>query len=204
MITIVHYGVGNISAFLNIFRELGIACKIAKTQQDLLNATKLILPGVGHFDFAMKKLQQSGMVATLNDLVLDKKTPVLGICVGMQMMANESEEGQEKGLGWINGKIKKIQTNKTNEKLIIPHMGWNTVDIVKKSPLFDNLELNNDFYFLHSYYMKCNNQDNVLATVKYGEEFTTIVQNENIYGIQCHPEKSHQIGAQLLENFAKI
>lgn len=204
MMTIVHYGVGNISAFLNIFNELGIVCKIAKSHHDLANATKLILPGVGHFDFAMKKLKQSGMITTLNELVLGKKVPVLGVCVGMQMMANESDEGHEKGLGWIDAKIKKIQTDKLEEKLVIPHMGWNTVDIVKQSPIFDNLEINSDFYFLHSYYMKCENKNNILATVKYGREFTAIVQNENIFGIQCHPEKSHQMGSQLLENFAKI
>lgn len=204
MITIIHYGVGNISAFLNIFNELGIVCKIAKSHHDLANATKLILPGVGHFDYAMKKLANSGMIDPITELVLDKRIPILGVCVGMQMMANHSEEGQKEGLGWIDAEVEKIKIQATDLNVVLPHMGWNSVKIVQQSPLFDNIETDNDFYFLHSYYMKCKNHDNVLATMKYGHELTAVVKNNNVFGIQCHPEKSHTVGLQFLRNFAKL
>lgn len=204
MITIVHYGVGNITAFLNIFKELGIVCTLAQSKIDLLRATKLILPGVGHFDFAMQKLKESGMIDTLNQRVLEDKIPVLGICVGMQMMAKNSEEGISEGLGWIDAKVKKVNTDNLNQKTLLPHMGWNSVNIKARSALFDGFKSYEDFYFLHSYFMECENHKDILATVDYGGEITAIVQNENIYGIQCHPEKSHQIGIKFLENFAKM
>ncbi|WP_038335969.1 MULTISPECIES: imidazole glycerol phosphate synthase subunit HisH [Empedobacter] len=204
MIAIVDYGVGNIAAFLNIFKELGIDCFVAKTNDDLVKATKLILPGVGHFDFAMQKLENSGMIETLNQQVLINKIPILGICVGMQMMANESEEGTSKGLEWISAKVKMIDTSKLNQNTLLPHMGWNSIHIKKDSYLFKNFQEQEDFYFLHSYFMNCEEKKHVLATVNYGEEIAVVVQKDNIYGMQCHPEKSHQIGVKFLENFANL
>mgnify|MGYP003615225218 CR=1 FL=1 len=204
MIGIVDYGVGNIAAFLNIFKELGIDCFVAKTNDDLVKATKLILPGVGHFDFAMQKLENSGMIETLNQQVLINKIPILGICVGMQMMANESEEGTSKGLEWISAKVKRIDTSKLNQNTLLPHMGWNSIHIKKDSYLFKNFQEQEDFYFLHSYFMNCEEKKHVLATVNYGEEIAVVVQKDNIYGMQCHPEKSHQIGVKFLENFANL
>ena len=204
MIGIVDYGVGNIAAFLKIFKELGIDCFVAKTNDDLVKATKLILPGVGHFDFAMQKLENSGMIETLNQQVLINKIPILGICVGMQMMANESEEGTSKGLEWISAKVKRIDTSKLNQNTLLPHMGWNSIHIKKDSYLFKNFQEQEDFYFLHSYFMNCEEKKHVLATVNYGEEIAVVVQKDNIYGMQCHPEKSHQIGVKFLENFANL
>ena len=204
MITIVDYGVGNIQAFVNIYKELGIPCFLAKTKDDLNNASKIILPGVGHFDFAMKKLTDSGMIEILNHKVLQEKTPVLGICVGMQMMAKNSDEGVLNGLGWFDAEVKKIDTTSLQQKTLLPHMGWNSVKQVKKNIFFDQIENSEEFYFLHSFCMKCNNIDNVVATANYGEEFAAIVQKEQIIGIQCHPEKSHQVGIYFLHNFAKL
>lgn len=204
MITIVDYGVGNIQAFGNIYKELGVQCSVAKNQFDLQKATKLILPGVGHFDFAMKKLKDSGMIPTLNELVQIQKIPVLGVCVGMQMMAKRSDEGVLPGLGWFDAEVKKIDTTSLQQKTLLPHMGWNSVKQVKKNIFFDQIENSEEFYFLHSFCMKCNNIDNVVATANYGEEFAAIVQKEQIIGIQCHPEKSHQVGIYFLHNFAKL
>ena len=204
MITIVDYGVGNIAAFLNIFKELGIPCSLAKTKEDLIDAKKIILPGVGHFDFAMQKLTKSGMIETLHDKVLQEKIPVLGICVGMQIMAQSSEEGKLDGLNWITGKVKKIDTSALLQNTLLPHMGWNSIDIQQNSGLFNNFQNEADFYFLHSYVMECQDKNNILATTEYGEEITVIVQKDNIYGIQCHPEKSHQIGVQFLNNFVNL
>lgn len=204
MITIVDYGVGNIQAFVNIYNELGIPCSLAKTKSELENAERLILPGVGHFDFAMKKLKDSGMIPALNQLVMGDKIPVLGICVGMQMMANSSDEGILPGLGWIDSEIKKIDTTTLNQKTLLPHMGWNSVQQKKKNIFFDDTESLKEFYFLHSFCMKCKDANDVLAVANYGEEFAAIVQKNNIVGIQCHPEKSHLVGTQFLQNFTKL
>ena len=204
MITIVDYGVGNIQAFVNIYKELGIPYSLAKTKDELNNASKIILPGVGHFDFAMKKLTDSGMIEMLHHKVLQEKIPVLGICVGMQIMAQSSEEGKLDGLNWITGKVKKIDTSALLQNTLLPHMGWNTIEIKQYSTLFHDFQSDPDFYFLHSYVMECQDKNNILATTEYGEEITVIVQKDNIYGIQFHPEKSHQIGVQFLNNFVNL
>ncbi|WP_139422909.1 MULTISPECIES: imidazole glycerol phosphate synthase subunit HisH [Chryseobacterium] len=203
MITILNYGVGNIQTFINIYKKLGISCNIAKDEGQLKKAEKIILPGVGHFDFAMKKLQESGMVESLNLLVLDSKLPILGVCVGMQMMTTSSEEGERRGLDWVSGEVLKMKNNAKERSYVLPHLGWNTINIIKESPVLNNLD-EKDFYFLHSYYVKCSNVENSIATTSYGEEFTSVIQKDNIFGIQCYPEKSHQAGIQFLENFAKI
>lgn len=204
MITIIDYGVGNIFAFQNVYKRLNIPTKIAKTSEDLDGAEKLILPGVGAFDYAMDRLIASGMRAKLDELVLDHKIPVIGICVGMQMMGNCSDEGISEGLKWIDASILKFDEQLIEQRTKLPHMGWNDVSPKKSHLLFKGLEEKAIFYFLHSYYFKCNNPENILATSDYGISFSSAVNSNNIYGIQFHPEKSHQYGEKLLHNFANL
>ena len=203
MIGIIDYGVGNIKAFANIYKNLNIPFKIVKDISEFENITKLILPGVGSFDHAMISLQNSGMREKLDELVLEKETPVIGICVGMQMLAKSSEEGTLNGLGWIDGIVKKFDKSKI-KNAPLPHMGWNNLKIEKKNKIFDNLEENPRYYFLHSYYFECENKEDVIATATYGEKFDCMINHKNIYGIQCHPEKSHHNGMQLLKNFGEL
>lgn len=204
MITIIDYGVGNINAFVNVYKRVNVPTKIAKTAADLEGAHKLILPGVGHFDYAMSELIQSGMRQKLDELVMVKKVPVVGICVGMQMMGNSSDEGEMEGLKWIDASIKKFDETKIQQVTRLPHMGWNDVNPVVSNPLFEGLEKNALFYFLHSYYFECNNTVDILATSEYGGQFTCAAHHDNVYGIQFHPEKSHHYGEVLLHNFAKL
>lgn len=204
MIAIIDYGVGNIKAFANIYKNFDIPFKIAKTVDDLADVTKIILPGVGSFDHAMQSLQNSGMREKLDELVLVKKIPVLGICVGLQMLAKSSAEGVLPGLGWIDGRVKKFDLTKLSKNTPLPHMGWNTILIHHENPLLKGLEKESRFYFLHSYYIECVNQNDVVATADYGENFTCVVNHENIYGIQPHPEKSHQNGMTLLKKFGEM
>lgn len=203
MITIIDYGVGNIFAFQNVYKRLNIPTKIAKTVDDLKDVEKLILPGVGSFDYAMSQLNNSGMRERLDELVLVEKVPVIGICVGMQMMGNNSDEGQLEGLKWIDASIKKFDESKIKQRTKLPHMGWNDVKPIKHK-LFDGLQEEAVFYFLHSFYFECNNQKDILAVSDYGISFTSAANHENVYGIQFHPEKSHHYGEQLLHNFAKL
>jgi len=204
MITIIDYGVGNIFAFQNVYKRLNISTKIAKTAADLLDAEKIILPGVGAFDYAMTQLNRSGMREKLDELVLEQKKPVIGICVGMQMMANGSEEGKLEGLRWIDGEVKKFNEKTIRQVTKLPHMGWNDVIPENDHALYKGLENDAIFYFLHSYYFLCNNSENSIATSEYGINFTSSVNHENVYGIQFHPEKSHHYGETLLRNFANI
>lgn len=204
MITIIDYGVGNIFAFQNVYKRLDIPTKIAKTSQDLANAEKLILPGVGSFDYAMNQLNNSGMREKLDELVLDKKVPVIGICVGMQMMGNRSDEGKLEGLKWIDSEILKFDESLIQQRTKLPHMGWNDVTPVNNHPLFIGLEKDAIFYFLHTFYFKCKNEKESIAISNYGISFSSAVNRDNIYGIQFHPEKSHQYGEKLLNNFANL
>lgn len=204
MITIIDYGVGNIFAFQNVYKRLNIPIKIAKTQEDLADAEKLVLPGVGSFDYAMVQLNASGMREKLDNLVLEKKVPIIGICVGMQMMGNRSDEGKLEGLKWINAEILKFDESLIQQRTKLPHMGWNDVTPIINHPLFIGLEKEAIFYFLHSFYFKCNNPEDSIAVSDYGLSFSAAVNKDNIYGIQFHPEKSHQYGEKLLYNFAKL
>jgi len=204
MITLIDYGVGNIFAFQNVYKRLNIPIKIAKTSADLLDAKKLILPGVGSFDYAMSQLNNSGMREKLDELVIEKHVPIIGICVGMQMMGNRSDEGKSYGLGWIDADILKFDENLISHRTKLPHMGWNDVVPVANHPLFEGLEKDAIFYFLHSFYFKCKKTHESIAVSDYGITFTSAVNYNNIYGIQFHPEKSHQNGEKLLHNFAKL
>ncbi|EFK33069.1 Imidazole glycerol phosphate synthase subunit HisH 1 [Chryseobacterium gleum] len=204
MITIIDYGVGNINAFVNVYKRVDVPVKIARTKEDLEGAQKLILPGVGHFDHAMTQLNNSGMREKLDDLVLNQKIPVIGICVGMQMMANRSDEGIMEGLKWIDATVKKFDETKIQQVTRLPHMGWNDVIPVKDVGLFEGLQDNSIFYFLHTYYFECNNSEDIMAVTEYGGEFASAAHHENKFGIQFHPEKSHHYGEILLHNFAKL
>ena len=204
MITLIDYGVGNIFAFQNVYKRLDIPTKIAKTAEDLNEVEKLILPGVGSFDYAMNQLNNSGMRDRLNELVIEKKIPVIGICVGMQMMGNRSDEGKLDGLKWIDAEILKFDEDLIQQRTKLPHMGWNDVSPIENHPLFIGLEKEAIFYFLHSFYFKCNNSNDSIANSEYGISFSSAVNHNNIYGIQFHPEKSHQYGEKLLHNFAKL
>lgn len=203
MIGIIDYGVGNIKAFANIYKSLDMPYRIVKNKVELTNVSKIILPGVGSFDHAMESLEQSGMREKLDDLVMNKEIPVIGICVGMQMLAKASEEGNKKGLGWIDAEVKKFDKDSVGNNPL-PHMGWNSLNIKKDKALFKELEDTPRFYFLHSYYFKCLDRRNVLATAQYGDDFDCVVSHNNIYGIQCHPEKSHHNGVRLLKNFGEL
>lgn len=204
MITLIDYGVGNINAFVNVYKRVDVPVKIARTKEDLIGAKKLILPGVGHFDHAMTQLNNSGMRDTLDKMVMDDKIPVIGICVGMQMMANSSDEGKMEGLKWIDASVRKFDESKINQVTRLPHMGWNDVKPVKDISLFQGLEKDAIFYFLHTYYFECNAKEDIMAVTQYGGEFTSAAHHENKYGIQFHPEKSHSYGETLLHNFAKL
>lgn len=203
MIALVDYGLGNIQAFANIYRHLGIEAYSARTATDLRQASRIILPGVGAFDWAMTRLQESGLREVLDQEVLEAKKPVLGICVGMQIMAHSSEEGRLPGLGWIDATVVKFDTLLFKSKTHLPHMGWNDVTPAKTDSLFLDLHTPR-YYFLHSYFMKIKREEDVLATSSYGLKFTSAVRSENVYGTQFHPEKSHQWGVRLLKNFAEL
>lgn len=203
MIHIIDYGLGNAQAFSSMFKRLGYDSTRAKSVDDLRNVEKIILPGVGAFDHAMTLLNESGMREAIDELVLVNKCPVLGICVGMQMLASNSEEGKLNGLNWIPGTVSSLKKQTSNLDLPLPHMGWNDVIPSQGSPLFKGLE-EWRFYFLHSYYFNCENSISSTASTEYGLEFTCAVSHENIYGVQFHPEKSHHWGAELLRNFADI
>jgi glutamine amidotransferase len=204
MITIIDYGLGNVLAFANIYKRLNVPVAVAKNVSDLGRATKLILPGVGAFDHAMSLLQGSGMREALDELVLVRAIPVLGVCVGMQILAAKSEEGQLPGLGWIEGDVRKFDVASAEQTVRLPHMGWNDVNPASPSALFAGLESDARFYFLHSYYFRCARDENILARAEYGSVFCCAVQSNGIFGVQFHPEKSHRYGTRLLKNFAEL
>ena len=204
MITIIDYGLGNIRAFVNVYDRLNIKTKVAHRAEDLKDVTKIILPGVGAFDYAMSQLNASGMRDELEKQVLENKIPIVGICVGMQMLAKSSDEGILPGLGWINGEVKLFDSTTISYKTRLPHMGWNSIDPINANPLMDGFNNESRFYFLHSYYFYCSKTENIISTTNYGITYASAVNKDNIYGIQFHPEKSHSNGIQLLHNFALL
>lgn len=204
MITIIDYGLGNVLAFVNVYKRCNIPVSVAKSADGLEGATKLILPGVGAFDHAMERLEQSGMRPALEEAVLKREVPVLGICVGMQMLAKCSDEGRLPGLGWIDGEVRRFDVSTLPHGTHLPHMGWNDVSPAGPGGLFKEMEKEARFYFLHSYYFHCNDEADVLARSDYGARFSCAVRHKNVYGVQFHPEKSHHFGTQLLKNYWEL
>lgn len=204
MITIVDYGSGNIRAIGNIYEKLNIEYSVATTADQILAADKLILPGVGAFDETITMLNTNGFRNVLDKKVLHFGTPILGICVGMQMLADSSEEGKLPGLGWIHGRVKLFDKKDILGKPKIPHLGWNSISIKKESQIMYNIDEEEGFYFIHSYYFECAEEKEILSTTEYGKVFSSAIKRENIYGVQFHPEKSHKNGIQLLKNFAQL
>lgn len=205
MIRIIDYGIGNVQAFVNLYKRLGITADRASTIASLQDARLLILPGVGHFDHAMERFNQSGLREELERLVLSEAIPILGVCVGMQMLADSSEEGSAPGLGWIPGHVRSFNAQSAINVLPLPHMGWNTIKVRGRSGLFsDELVKDPEFYFLHSYYFEAEDRNDVIASASYGIDFDAVISRSNVHGIQCHPEKSHHWGEQFLKRFADL
>ena len=204
MIGIIDCGMGNTKAFTDVYKKLNIPAVIVKQAEGLKNVTKIILPGVGAFDHAMQRLEKSGMRQFLDEIVLHWHLPVLGICVGMQMFAYSSEEGCLPGLGWIDGEVKKFNPSSSRNSMRLPHMGWNNIKPLKSNGLLRGLDFDARFYFLHSYFFQSHRNENILAVTDYYGEFPCVVNSGNIFGVQFHPEKSHQWGIQLLKNFAEL
>lgn len=203
MIAILNYGLGNIRAFANIYRELNVPHVIASEPRDLSGADRIILPGVGAFDHAMQRLKASGLAEPLQECVQGRGTPVLGVCVGMQMLAKSSEEGVEAGLGWIDGVVEKVRFP-AGQLGQLPHMGWNAIHSLGSNALLAGLDEALGFYFLHSYRFHCSDRANAIATAEYAGNFTCAVNGGHVYGVQFHPEKSHHNGVRLLKNFAEL
>jgi glutamine amidotransferase len=203
MITIIDYGMGNLGSVQNMFKRIGVQTEISGDANVIAKATKILLPGVGAFDAAMQKITDSSLDEVLNQKALVEKVPVLGICLGMQLLTNGSEEGNLPGLGWVDAQTVKFKFE-VDTKLKIPHMGWNRIYPQKQSAILDNLPPEPRFYFVHSYHVQCNNPKDVLGTSSFGGDFHSMLHHENIYGAQFHPEKSHKFGMKLLKNFAEL
>ena len=203
MISVLDYGVGNLGSIINMFRRIGVKVHIASSADELQVADKLLLPGVGAFDTGMRRLRESGMYEALCRRVLDDHVPILGICLGMQMLGNGSEEGEESGLGIIDGQAVRFSF-RGEMNLKVPHMGWSTLSHCKESRLLASLPDQSRFYFVHSYHFTCHNKSDVLATANYGGEFVAMVCRDNVFGAQFHPEKSHRFGMALLHSFSEL
>jgi len=203
MVVIVNYGMGNLHSVHKKLRSCGIEAIVSDDYAVLRNASRIILPGVGHFAKAMENLKQLGLLDTLNETVLVKKKPVLGICLGMQLMASRSAEGNVAGLGWFDADVVRFQIQ-DSLKFKIPHTGWNQINIEKQSPLMQGVPDKSEFYFVHSYHWKTDVKSDILNTTDYEYNFISAVEKENIFGVQYHPEKSHDVGELLFRNFLKL
>lgn len=201
MITIIDYGMGNLGSIANMIKKIGGRSIITSDIFEIEKATKLILPGVGAFDNAILNLEKLNLIEVLNDKALVEKVPILGICLGMQLLTKSSEEGEKNGLGWIEAETLKFNFENENKNLKIPHMGWNTVEQNLVHPLFNDMYEEPRFYFVHSYYVKPKYDSNVLTYSYYGLKFASAIHKDNIIGTQYHPEKSHKFGMKILKNF---
>lgn len=204
MIAIIDYGSGNVGAIMNILTQRKIPHMLTGDPAALADADRFILPGVGAFDPTMERLLETGIVDALNEEVLDKGKPVLGICVGMHLLAEGSEEGTLPGLGWIPGRVRKIDSGRLNALPKLPHMGWNSVRVAPGASLFEGVDADRGFYFLHSYFFDAADAGHVAARVRYGDDLPCAVERANVFGMQFHPEKSHQNGACVFMNFASL
>lgn len=216
MITIIDYKVGNLGSIANMFKKVGVKALISSKPEDIDSADLLVLPGVGRFDFAMKALRNSGLISIIEEKVMNSKTPLLGICVGLQLMCRHSEEGDAEGLGWFDAKVKKFQLE-SHPELRVPHMGWNVIKVRRPNPLFDHgideqgslqmgalLESPQRYYFAHSYFVEAAKSDEVLASTEYGQSFHSALLRQNIIGVQFHPEKSHRFGLEMFRKFSEL
>lgn len=199
-VAVVDYGMGNIGSICNMLKFIGTSHVVSSDPRELEDCDKIVLPGVGHFDLAMQNLERRNLVQPLQDLALDRKKPILGICLGMQLMCSESEEGARKGLGYIDAKVRKFAPP-ADSGLKVPHMGWSEVDFQKQTAVSDQLGKTARFYFVHSYYVMCEDPADIWGTTNYGQRFVSAFVRDNIAGVQFHPEKSHRYGIQLFRNF---
>tara|TARA_Y100000589_G_scaffold201729_1_gene190344 strand:+ start:1029 stop:1634 length:606 start_codon:yes stop_codon:yes gene_type:complete len=201
MIVIANYGVGNLSSVKNMLKKAGASVKISADPSDILSADKLLLPGVGNYDYGMQMLNKSKLREAIDKFALDYKRPVLGICLGAQILGKRSEEGTEKGLGWLDFECLKF---KSSDQFKIPNMGWRSINVIKDSLIFNNIDQKARFYFVHSYYIKCNDSKNIISTSQYSINFCSAVNSNNIWGTQFHPEKSLRYGLSLMKSFANL
>ena len=204
MIAIIDYGSGNLAAIANIYKQLKIPHIVTRDAQELAKADRYILPGVGAFDATMRNLNDSGMVAILQEQIIRQGKKVMGICVGMQILAESSEEGELAGLGWIPGRVRKIDASRLTNGPRLPHMGWNSIQPRTELSIFRGVDVERGFYFLHSYYFDAANDEHILATVNYGNDIPCSVKRDNVSGMQFHPEKSHANGVAVYRNFAEL
>ena len=204
MIVVVDFKMGNIRSITKVFKKLKAKVKTTSNVEEVESADKLIIPGVGHFGKGMENLQKLNLISCLNMKVQQQKTPVLGICLGMQLFSEYGEEGNVRGLGWISGKVQRFVFPVSKDNLKVPHMGWNSVKILKDSLILNKIHSGDSFYFAHSYYVLCNSSTDVLCRTKYGIEFDAAIQMDNIYGLQFHPEKSHAQGLKIIDNFISL
>ena len=202
-LAIVDYGMGNLNSVKKKLDRLKTTASITSNPKDIIKADKIILVGVGHFAKAMKNIKELNLLDTLNEVAIIKKKPVLGICLGMQLMANDSEEGNSEGLGWLDANVRKMQVDDTL-RFKIPHTGWNKITQSKKSHLMKGIPESSEFYFVHSYYLEPNEVSNILNETEYCFKFTSAIEKDNIFGVQYHPEKSHDVGEVLLKNFISL
>lgn len=202
MITIVDFKMGNLGSIQNMLKKIGFESQITADPERIASASKLVLPGVGAFDAGMENLERTGLIPLLNKRVLEDTVPTLGICLGMHLMTRDSAEGQRSGLGWVNAET--VRFHMADARLKVPHMGWNRVMAVRPSALTKDLPEEPRFYFVHSYFVCCNDAADVLLTTPYGGSFHSGFQHGNVFGVQFHPEKSHKFGMALLRNFAVL
>ena len=200
MISILNYGMGNIASIQNMFKKVGVSCRVISTAVEVNEARALVIPGVGKFDHAIQQIESMGLRGALDEAALSRKIPILGICLGMQLMTRGSEEGQLPGLGWIKADTRLIDG--ASHGLRVPHMGWDLVSIQKPSPYFDDSFAEQRFYFVHSYAVHCDELSDILTTTHYAGEFVSAFSGGNLLGVQFHPEKSHKFGASFLHHYA--
>jgi glutamine amidotransferase len=205
MIVVIDYGMGNLGSIMNMLKKVEAKAICSSNIADIEKAEKLILPGIGSFDAGMKNLSDFGLIPVLNHKVIENKTPILSICLGMQLLTKRSEEGDLPGLGWIDAETVRFKFDDIpGVRNKVPHMGWNNIEIVKKSGLFDEMFPEPRFYFVHSYHVRCNNETDILTRTFYGYDFVSSLLRNNIAGVQFHPEKSHKFGMKLLSNFTRL
>lgn len=202
-ITIIDYGMGNLQSVAKKLAQFKVDYKISSDAKEIEQSDKLILPGVGHFSKAIENIKQRNLYNVINEMVVEKQKPILGICLGMQLMAKSSEEGNAEGFGWFDAEVLKINVNNTL-RYKVPHMGWNQVSIEKQSNLMKGIIDNSEYYFVHSFHLKPNNSEDILNYTTYESKFVSAVEKNNIFGVQYHPEKSHENGSMLIKNFIEL